>query len=107
MQHLFGHPLKAHRPHVRVCNIVIQQNLPEFPKQCELFIGRACHGFAEFLQLLLGFTVTAPDTLVKELHDNVRVMQEGLLKESDEHGVAPLRRHALQGLIGRLPANLR
>jgi hypothetical protein len=34
-------------------------------------------------------------------------MQEGLLKESDEHGVAPRRRHALQGLIGRLPANLR
>ena len=51
--------------------------------------------------------MTAPYTLVKKLYGNVGMMQQGLLEEGDEHRVAPLRRHALQRLIGGLPANLR
>ena len=107
MQRFFGHPLEADRPHVRVLDLVIQQDVAEFPKQFELFIGRVCDGLAEFFQLLLGFTMTVPYTLIKKLHGNVGVMQQCLLEEGNEDRVTPLRCHALQILIGGFPANLR
>ena len=48
-QYLFGDPLEAHRPHVEVLDIVIKQDVSEFPKQFELVVGGAGHGFAELL----------------------------------------------------------
>ena len=76
-------------------------------KWYELVVGGTRHGFPELFQLLLGFTMTAPQTLIEKLHSNVGVMQQCLVEEGHQDRIAPRRHHTLQRLIGGLPANLR
>jgi hypothetical protein len=105
--HHLGHPREAHRPHIGVFDLIIQQDLSEFPKQLELLIGRSCDGCAKLFQLWLGFTVAASDTLLKQFHGHVRMMQQRLLEKRHQDGITPERWHLVQVPVRRFPANLR
>ena len=59
----------------------------------------------ELLEFLLGVDVAAPQTLIEELYGHVRMMQQRLVEKRHEDRIASARRHALQGLVGGLPAD--